>query len=174
MLGMDVSIEESLGVAECTLVGRARGKKFSSGFLQAWGEQHFESDRTIGFEASCLAKGWFMFRFENREAAEWVLERNWIIENIPVLLKKWNPLFDAIHEKTNVYPVWVREPSLPSFLWVESVFKVIGNRLGTFLEANMSFLETRNKAMARILVSLNPRRGLAQKINLQYKDYGFE
>jgi len=38
----------------------------------------------------------------------------------------------------------------------------------------MSFLETRNKAMARILVNLNPSRGLAKKINLQYKDFVFE
>lgn len=54
------------------------------------------------------------------------------------------------------------------------MFKAIGNRLGSFLEADMSFLETKNRAMARILVSLNPSRGLAQKINFQYKDYVFE
>lgn len=71
--GMEVSIEETLVVAKCTIVGRARGKKLSSVFLQAWGEQLFVSDRPLGFEASCLAKGWFMLWFEDREAAEWVL-----------------------------------------------------------------------------------------------------
>lgn len=174
VLGMDVTIEEALEVAECTLVGRARGKKFTSGFIKAWGEQNWPSDLIKGFEVSTLAKGWFMVRFENKEAADWVVGKNWALGNIPVLLKKWSPLFDAVHEKTDVFPVWVRAPGLPSFLWVESVFKAIGNRLGTFLEADMSFLETRNKAMARILVSLNPSRGLAEKINLQYKDYVFE
>jgi len=68
----------------------------------------------------------------------------------------------------------VRAPGLPSFLWVESVFNAIGNRLGTFLEVDMSLLQTQNKDMARILVSLNPRGGLAEKINLQYKEYVFE
>jgi len=38
----------------------------------------------------------------------------------------------------------------------------------------MSFLETKNRAMARILVSLDLSKGLAKKINLQYKDYVFE
>lgn len=115
VLGMDVMIEESLEVAECTLVDRARGKKFTSCFIQAWGEQNFLSNQIKGFEDSNLANGWFMFRFENKEAAGWVLERNWAIGNIPVLLKKWNPLFDAIHEKTDVFPVWVKAPGLPSF-----------------------------------------------------------
>jgi len=56
VLGMEVSIDETLEMAECTLVGRARGKKFSSGFLQSWGEQQFVCDRPLGFEALALAK----------------------------------------------------------------------------------------------------------------------
>lgn len=174
ILGMEVSIEESIEVVDCALVGRARGKKFSLDFLKKWGEQHFVSDRPLRFEAQCLAKGWFLFRFEDKEAADWVRERNWFIGNIPVLMKPWSPLFDAIKERTDVFPVWVSAPGLPSFLWTEAVFKTIGNTLGYFLEADMSFLETKDRAMARILVSLNPSRGLAQKVNLQYKDYVFE
>eukprot|EP00253_Pinus_taeda_P024932 PITA_24932 len=171
---MEVQIEEALEVAECTLVGRARGKKFTSNFIKAWGEQNWQSDLIRGFEVLTLVKGWFMVRFEHKEAIDWVVEKNWAFGNIPVLLKNWSPLFDAVHEKTDVFPVWVRAPRLPSFLWVESVFKAIGNKVGTFLEANMSFKQTQNKVMARILVSLNPSRGLAKKINLQYKDFVFE
>lgn len=115
-----------------------------------------------------------MVRFENKAVEDWVVGRNWAFGSIPVLLKKWSPMFDAMHEKTDAFPVWVRALGLPSFLWVESVFKAIGNRLGTYLEADMSFLQTQNKAMARILVSLNPRGGLAEKTNLQYKEYVFE
>lgn len=171
---MEVSIEETLEVADCTLVGRARGKKFNTDFLKDWGEQNFVSDRPLRFEAQSLAKGWFLFRFEDKEAAAWVLERNWFTGNIPVLMKYWSPLFDAIKERTDVFPVWVRAPGLPPFLWTEAVFKTIGNTLGSYLEADMSFVETKNRVVARILVSLNQSRGLAQKVNLQYKDYVFE
>ena len=38
----------------------------------------------------------------------------------------------------------------------------------------MSFLQTKDRVMARILVSLNPSNGLAKTINLHYKDYVFE
>lgn len=88
--------------------------------------------RFQGFESSQR-----MVYGEHKEAVDWVVKRNWAFRNIPVLFKKWSPLFNAIHEKTDVFLVSVRAPRLPSFLWVESVFKAIGNSLGTFLEADM-------------------------------------
>lgn len=153
---------------------QGKGEKLTSDFIQSWGEQNWQSELIRDFRGSTLAKGCFMVRFEHKEAIEWVVERNWAFGNILVLFKKWSPLFDAMHEKTNLFSVWVKAPGLPSFLWVESVFKAIGNRLGTFLEADMSFMETQNREMARILVNLNPSGGLVEKINLQYKDYVFE
>jgi len=174
VLGMEVSIEETLAVADCTLVGRARGKKYSSEFLQVWGETCFVSARPIQFEAQVLGKGWFKLSFADKDSAEWVFQRNWHIGNIPILLKKWTPMFDAFKERADEFPVWIRAPGLPSFLWTEEVFKSIGNRLGVYLEADMTFLETKDRTMARILALLLPSRGLAQKINLQYKDYVFE
>ena len=80
-----------------------------------------------------------MLKFREKEAAEWVLGRNWIIGNIPVLLKKWSPLFDAFKEKSDVFPVWVRAPGLPTFLWIEAVFKSISNFLGTFFGGRYVF-----------------------------------
>lgn len=174
VLGMEVSIEEALAVAECTLVGRARGKKFSSEFLQVWGESCFVSDRPLQFEAQILGKGWFKLCFVDQASVEWVFQCNWHIGNIPILLKKWTPMFDAFKEKTDEFPVWIRVLGLPSFLWTEEVFKTIGNRLGVFLEADMSFLHTKDRTIARTLATLNLSRGLAKTINLQYKDYIFE
>ena len=82
VLGMEVSIEESLAVTECTLVGRARGKKYSSEFLQVWGESCFVTDRPLQFEAQVLGKGWFKLCFVDKDSAEWVFQRNWHIGNL--------------------------------------------------------------------------------------------
>lgn len=174
VLGMEVSIEETLEVADCTIVGRARGKKFTPADLQSWGEERFNNGSPLRFEARSLVKGWFMLRFEEKAAADWVLGKNWFIGKIPVLLKRWTPLFDAIKESTEVFPVWVRAPGLPFFLWTEAVFQSIGNTLGTFLEADMSFIETKAMGTARILTNLDLSKGLAKTIPLQYKDYVFE
>lgn len=116
VLGMDVQVDEALEVAKCTLVGRAKGKKHSSQFIKIWGEQKWQTDLVKNFKVSVLAKGWFMVRFGNKEVADWVMERNWAFDNFPVLFKRWSPMFDALHERTDVFPVWVRAPGLPSFL----------------------------------------------------------
>lgn len=92
----------------------------------------------------------------------------------PVFFKRWSPLFDASKEKVGEFPVWVRAPNLPPFLWADSVFKSIGNLLGTFLDADRSYLHTYEKAVARILVRLNPTDGLAKSITLRYKEYVIE
>jgi len=48
---------------------------------------------------------------------------------------------------------------------------VIGNTFGIFLGTDMSFVETRNRSMDHILVILDPREGLAEKIHLQLQYY---
>ena len=47
-------------------------------------------------------------------------------------------------------------------------FRRIGDILGTFLEADLSFVETKEKKVARILVNINLREGLAESINLDW------
>jgi len=46
----------------------------------------------------------------------------------------------------------VKLPVLPIEYWSKEVFKEIGNTLGQFLEADMSFLKSKKMTMARILV----------------------
>ena len=65
------------------------------------------------------------------------------MEQYLVLLKMWNPTFDASHERVDVIPIWIRLPSLPRQYWSEEHFISIGNILGTFLEADMSFKVTK-------------------------------
>eukprot|EP01018_Ginkgo_biloba_P023075 Gb_32325 [translate_table: standard] len=48
--------------------------------------------------------------------------------------------------------------------WSLEVFKEIGNSLGSYIEADMSFVDTNAMSMARILVSLDLREGLGDNI----------
>lgn len=174
VLGVDVRIDEAIEAAESTLVGRALGKNFPAQFIQNWADQQWQGGPGNSFKVLVLAKGWFVIQFDKKEMAEWVLAKNWAFGNRPILFKRWTPLFDALREKVDSFPVWVRAPGLSPFLWVESVFRAIGNTLGTYLETDMSFIETNNKTMARILVNLNPGEALAKNIKLQYKDLVFD
>lgn len=54
---------------------------------------------------------------------------------------------------------------------MEDIFKVVGNKLGLFLEVDMSFKETKSRIVAKILVKLDPRDGLAEKIDFYLQGY---
>lgn len=45
----------------------------------------------------------------------------------------------------------------------------IGNKLGDFLEADMSFKTTKTKSIAKVLVNLDPREGLFVDLKLTEK-----
>jgi len=62
----------------------------------------------------------------------------------------------------------VQLPALPLHFWDLYHFRRIGNILGVFLEADLSFLETHQKQVACILVNINIREGLAETINLDW------
>ena len=90
-----------------------------------------------------LTKGWFAFNFSQAEHLQWVLSRNWNLDHTPLLLKPWHPLFDASRERVDVVSLWVQLPGLLLHYWMEEHFRNIGNILGSFLEADLSFLETK-------------------------------
>ena len=69
--------------------------------------------------------------------------------------------------------VWVKLPNLPSEFWSLEFFKLIGNTLGTFLEADLSFLESGVCCLGRVLVLLDLRNGLAYDIDINHGEYVF-
>ena len=85
-----------------------------------------------------------------------------------MLLKPWHPLFDASRERVNSVPLWVRLPGLPLHYWTEEHLRGIGNTIGDFLEADLSFFKTNHRRVARILVMINIRDGLAESLNLRW------
>jgi len=57
---------------------------------------------------------------------------------------------------------------LPLQYWCEEVFIKIGNALGTYLDHDRTFVQSKNRTLARILVHLDTREGLGEKITLQW------
>lgn len=100
-----------------------------------------------------------------------MLARNWHIEMASVFLKRWTPLFDPKREQIGARPIWVRLPRLPLQFWSEEVFVKIGNTLGTFLDFDKSYVQTKNRTLAHILVHLDTREGLKEKITLKWRHY---
>lgn len=87
------------------LVGRIRGRNYTIERLRLWIEEIWGSllkDLPI---IHVLARGWFALRFHREEYTDWILSRFWNIEMPPVLLKRWDPLFDPKREQLGAVPI---------------------------------------------------------------------
>ena len=94
-------------------------------------------------EVVSLTRGCFAFKFMKSVHLQWVLTCSWMLDHSPLLLKPWHPIFDASRKGVDIVPLWVRLLRLPLQYWTEEHLKNIGNILGTFFEACLSFLETK-------------------------------
>lgn len=125
------------------LVGRFHGRTISEQSLKQWIQVEWEP--RIGYVPVfyILTRGQMDFLFQNATDADKFLNspQKWGGPT-PLSIKMWSPFFDVRLEQTILLPVWVQLPSLPIDFWFVEVFKEIGNSLGSFIEADMSFLES--------------------------------
>lgn len=158
---------------EQVVVGRARGRKFSVERLREWIGAEWGKELKEMPVVKILTRGWFMLKFNNAEAVNWVLGKTWSIGSTPVLMKRWNPLFDPSRENLTYGPVWVRLPGLPLEFWSDDIFKIIGDKLGSFVDADRSYEVSGRMTVARIMVNLDSSEGLSAELNLVYGDYSY-
>ena len=56
-------------------------------------------------KTNSISKGWFKFKLNSAEDVEKILKQHWSYGTVPIMLKKWTPLFDADNEKLDPIPV---------------------------------------------------------------------
>jgi len=147
------------------------GQHFAHKTVIEWADLNWREEVGYVPEVVTLTRGWFAFKFLIEDHLRWVLNKNWSLDHTPLLLKPWSPLFDASRERVDMIPIWVRLPALPLHFWELYHFRRIGNILGQFLEADLSYIESHQRQVARILVNINVREGLAETINLDWGPY---
>jgi hypothetical protein len=139
VLGEDITIVKASEMAEKTLVRKAYGRHFSLKTLQSWVVVSWVSSYSSLPQISCLSKGWFMIKSVEVSQANKALLSGWCIDSSSVLLKKWDPSFDASFEKMDSIPIWVHFHGLPLHFWSVKCFQEIGNLLGDCISVDMSF-----------------------------------
>jgi hypothetical protein len=107
-------MEEATELVDKTLVGKAYGHHFSFKTLQSW---VFDTWHNAPPQLKYLTKRWFVLKFANHNHTENSLLYGWSIDSIPILIKKWEPTFDASRERMDTIPIWVHLSSLPPQYW---------------------------------------------------------
>ena len=69
-------------------------------------------------------------------------------------------MFNPRSERYDTFPIWVKLTNLPFEFWSLDFFKLVGNSLGSFLEDDLSFLQTGVCCLGKILVLLDISKGL--------------
>ena len=88
-----------------------------------------------------MPRGWIAFKFYDVLDLDSILAGSWRWEGTGLPLKRWTPLFDPRTERYDTLPIWVKLLNLPFEFWSLDFFKMVENSLGTFLEADLSFLQ---------------------------------
>jgi hypothetical protein len=171
VLGEEIGMNKVVHLSNHTLVRRASGRPFALKTIVDWTQSVWEEHLGYAPEVIELRKNWFAFNFLQPKHAKWVLGKNWSVNFSPLLLKPWSPLFDASREKLDKILVSVQLLALPLHFRTLDYFKAIGNVLGDFLEADLSFAKTKQRKIARILVNLNVREGLGEEIDLSWGSF---
>jgi hypothetical protein len=95
------------GVAEMvdkTIVGKVYGRQFSEKTLKAWAKINWGASYNPPPIINRLSRGWFMIIFSEPLQAMVVLQKHWSIDSSLVLMKLWNPTFDAASERLGFHP----------------------------------------------------------------------
>lgn len=172
-LGVGVAVVDKPIYVDQALVGHARGRNLSKSFLRKWVEENWGSQLSTLLVVNNLMKGWFSFLMASKDDVDRMVLGRWEMAGVPIVLRKWSPIFDAAKERVGKEPIWVKLPSLPIHLWNYFFFKMLGHHFGEFLDVDFSFRDIGEMAVAQVLVLLDLREGLAPEIVLtaKYGDY---
>ena len=173
VVGEDVNLNDIILTNATTLVGRFGGRKISADGVKIWVVGVWNDHISICLDVFILPRGWIDFKFHSKADAAIILTGFWRWQNSALLLKRWSSLFDPRVERYDLIPIWVKLPNLPFEFWSAEFFNLIGNTLGTFLEADLSFLDSGICCLGKVLVLLDLKNGLAEDILIKKGDFEF-
>lgn len=150
------------------LYGKIRGKNPTLGKMEEWARKNWEGLQGERFDIDQLANGWFGFKFTCSEDADLIHSKVWTYGKTLFNTKKWTRSFDAETNELDTIPIWVRLPGLPWERWNPKSLRDIGNRLGTFIDADYSFQETHIKKVAKIQIFLKDTASLPKTFNFLF------
>jgi hypothetical protein len=162
-----VKLNQLVGLVVQALVGRFQGQKMSTKTLKEWLYQ--TRVRSLGYcpRFHLLVEGWMDFVLQPVENVEKILRKKRRWDFIVLIFKQWNPFFDVKLERSYIVLVWVKLPGLPMEFWLSNIFQKNGKAIGTFMEADITFMEMRVMTYVRTLVGLDIQDGLPKEMYIQ-------
>ncbi|GKC73793.1 RNA-directed DNA polymerase, eukaryota, reverse transcriptase zinc-binding domain protein [Tanacetum coccineum] len=128
--------------------------------------------------AEIIAEGndLMVFKFKNAEGMNYVLDQSlWMVNGKPLVVQKWDP--NVCFEKAEPckIPIWVKLLNVPLEAWSVRGISALASRLGKPImmdntTVHMCHHGSGRAGYARILVEIEAKKGIHDKIKIVYKD----
>ncbi|XP_061360944.1 uncharacterized protein LOC133304882 [Gastrolobium bilobum] len=146
-----------------SLIVKLPGKKLSISFMKRRLENMWERDGKI--HVTDNENDFFLVRFENKSDMEHALTTcPWIIFDHYLVVRSWEPDFNAYQASSNKIIAWVRLPGFPLEYVNSSSLKRVGDWLGKFICLDAATTNLARGKFARICLELD----LSQPLKAEY------
>ena len=107
-----------------------------------------------------LVRGWLILFFKKSKEVHWDQNMVCSINSIPFIVNNLTTLFDPTQEGLDKAPISVQPSGLKVQFWLDQTLKEIRNKLGEFLEVNLTFKDSIEMNMVMVSLDLDIRDGL--------------
>ncbi|KAK9690046.1 hypothetical protein RND81_09G100800 [Saponaria officinalis] len=151
---IDIELEEEVTKWSNTLMGNVLGAKPTLKQVTDFVHKHWNHGSLPLVQY--FRKGWFSFRFANKEDMNAVLRRGpWSMGSHSWILKQWSPTFSSTMECVSVVPIWVLFPDLDPFMWTDTILSKMASKIGTPLFADLPTTLQARLSFARVMVEMD-------------------
>ncbi|PWA54185.1 hypothetical protein CTI12_AA436950 [Artemisia annua] len=95
--------------------------------------------------------GVFVFKFNNIQGLQtFIKSGQWIVNNKPMVVQKWDPSVNLDTNEPTILPVWVKLVNLPLEAWSSKGLSALAGRIGTPLIMDAMITRMCNQGMGRL------------------------
>lgn len=126
------------------------------------------TDKPHKIDVQILNTTTILFCIENETARSRVLKRHfWYIADVPLIVTEWNPETTHLKPDLESIPIWVDFKDVPGHLFSQKELKFLESIVGKAIKLHPQTEHCLRLDMARVLVKVNLKKPLPDKINLK-------
>ena len=106
-------------------------------------------------EIMSAENGFLVFKFENENLCERVLEHMWHVHHRPLLLRKWDPKAELLHFAWDKVPLWVMLKNVPPSLITQRGLSYVASAIGNPLYMDKLTASRTFVGFARVCIEMD-------------------
>lgn len=121
---------------------------------------------TKGFSVVDLTHDYYLVRFTNAEAVEYVLiEGPWTVMGYYLVVQQWNSSFDVSTNRIDKIVAWIRLAKMNIHYYHKNIIRRLGGIVGPVIRIDYKTVEAQQGKYARMAVEIDLQKPLVSRFN---------